>query len=113
MWNVALQDIHHTLMPALVIDPSTSSRSRGGEVVDRYPCEDLIVGPGEGVSPVVELLVDPGKEGDGAVVETVSKRLWFCGLEFVIAEAFFTEPFAPCDAGFFQGCIRRQCVLCS
>jgi len=55
----------------------------------------------------VEFFVDPGEEGDGTVVETVADCLRLCGLELVIAGAFFVERVTSGDSGFFQGGIGR------
>ncbi len=41
---------------------------RVAEVIQAYPRQDLIFGPGVVVRPAVELLVNPGEEGDGVAV---------------------------------------------
>ncbi|KAF4509392.1 hypothetical protein G6O67_003568 [Ophiocordyceps sinensis] len=53
----------------LVVDAQAGGRAGGGEVIDGDPSQDLVVGPGVVVGPVVELLVDPGQQGDGRVGE--------------------------------------------
>lgn len=88
-------------MAILIIDPTTSSRTRCGEPINTHPSQYLVVGPGVTVRPVVELFVDPGEQGDGTVVETVAEGLRFRGLDFVVAGAFVAEPVTSGDAGFF------------
>ncbi len=50
-----------------VVDPRAGRGPGGREPVDRDPGQDLVVGPGVRVGPVVELFVDPGEQGGGAV----------------------------------------------
>ena len=50
-----------------VVDAEAGGGAGGREVVERDPGEDLGVGPGVGVGPVVEFFVDPAEEGEGAV----------------------------------------------
>jgi hypothetical protein len=55
------------------IDTMRGAGSGTAELVDADPGQNLIVGPGIAVGPVVEFLVDPGEqgEGDGRVLEMV------------------------------------------
>lgn len=89
-------------MEVLVVNSATSRRTRCRKPIDTHPSQYLIIRPGVAVCPIVEFLIDPGKEGDGAVVETVAEGLRFGGLELVIAAAFFVEPVSSGDAGFFE-----------
>ena len=50
-----------------VVDPEAGGGAGGGEEVETDPGQDLVRRPGVGVCPVVEFLVDPGEQGDGAV----------------------------------------------
>ncbi len=50
-----------------VVDPRVGCRPGGREPVDRDPSQDLVVGPGVLVGPVVEFFVDPGEQGDWTV----------------------------------------------
>ena len=68
------------VVPRFVIDPQACGRAGGAEVVDRYPGQDLVGRPGVVVGPVVEFLVDPGQQRDGAVVEGVAQCLGFRAL---------------------------------
>ena len=72
-------------VPAFVVDVAGGSRAGAAELVDADPGEDFVVGPGVGVSPVVELLVDPGEQGDRGVVESKADRARLAGLEEVVA----------------------------
>jgi hypothetical protein len=72
-------------MRRLVINPPRGSRSGATKRIDGDPGEDLVVRPWVGICPVVELLVDPGEESDGAVVEGVGEGLGARGLEDVVA----------------------------
>lgn len=58
-------------MHGLVVDPMRSSRAGTTELVDRDPGEDLVVGPGVRICPVMQLLVDPCEQGYRGVVERV------------------------------------------
>lgn len=58
-------------MRGLVVDANVRGGPRGREPVDADPGEDLVVGPRVGIGPVVQLLVDPGEQRDGAVSESV------------------------------------------
>ena len=89
-------------MASLVVDPRAGCWSGDGKPIDGNPGEDLVVGPGIIVSPVVEFFVDPGEESDGTVVETVTEGLGLRGLLLVVTETFFGEPFTALDAGFLE-----------
>lgn len=60
--------------PRLEIDTHTGGGSRARELVDGDPREDLVVGPGVGVGPVVQLLVDPREQPQGGVGEGEAER---------------------------------------
>ena len=79
-----------------VVDAHVGGGAGGGEVVEGDPGEDLVVGPGVGVGPVVELFVDPGEQGGGAVGEGIAEGLGFRALDLVVAAAFFEEPVCSC-----------------
>ena len=76
-------------MQRLVVDAQTSCGASGGEVVDRDPGEDLVVGPGVSVRPVVQLFVDPGEQADGTVSEGIAEGLGFGALLQSVPAAFF------------------------
>ena len=46
-------------MGGLVVDSEAGGGAGVREEIDRYPGEDLVVGPGVGVRPVVEFLIYP------------------------------------------------------
>ena len=98
-------------MVHFVVDARAGGRTGYGEEVDGDPGEDLVGGPGVGVCPVVEFFVDPGEEGEGAVVEAVAEGLGFRALDFVVAVAFAGEPGCAVQAGFFVGGVGGQGVL--
>ena len=54
-------------MVHFVVDADAGGGAGGGEEIERDPGQDLVRGPGVRICPVVEFLVDPGEEGDGAV----------------------------------------------
>ena len=84
-----------------VIDAEIGGDAGGAEPVDGDPGQDLVVGPGVGVGPVVQLFVDPGQEADGAVREGVAECLRFGLLFPTVAAAFREEPVAAGVAGLF------------
>lgn len=94
----------------LVVDAHAGGGAGGGEVVERDPGEDLVVGPGVGVGPVVEFLVDPGQEGGGAVGEGVAEGLGLGALDRVVAAAFLKEPVRSGEPRFFEVAVGRDGV---
>lgn len=95
----------------LVVDAHAGGGAGGGEVVERDPGEDLVVGPGVGVGPVVEFLVDPGEEGGGAVGEGVAEGLGLGALDLVVAAAFCEEPVRSGEAGLLEVAVGRYGLL--
>ena len=99
-------------MGGFVVDAQGSGGpAGGGEEVEGDPGEDLVGGPRVGVGPVVELFVDPGEAGDGAVGEGVGGRLGLGALEVAVAAALGREPVGAGQAGPFGGAVGRQGVL--
>lgn len=93
-----------------VVYSRVGCRSCGGELVDRYPCKDFVVGPGIAVGPVVELLVDPGEESYGGVGERYTDGGGFGALQGVVAEGVFVEPFGAAKHLPFFSSVRKQLV---
>ena len=50
----------------------------------------------------MKLLVDPGKECDGVVVESIAEGLRLGTLDLVVAVAFADEPLGTGYADFFE-----------
>ena len=98
-------------MRNLVVDANVRDGARGREPVDADPGEDLVVGPRVGIGPVVQLLVDPGEQRDGAVGEGVGQRLRLRRLQQPVAGSFLHEPVAARHPGLLGGGVRRQRVL--
>ena len=94
-----------------VVNADAGGGAGGGEEVDRDPGEDLVRGPGVGVGPVVEFLVDPTEQGDGAVAEGVPQGLRLGALDLVVAAALLEEPLCSCEAGFFKVAVGGYGVL--
>jgi len=86
-------------MRRFVVNPETGCGSGTREPVDAYPCQDLVVRPGIGVCPVVQLFEEPSEEAYRRVAETVAEGLRFCGLFDTVAGAFFEEPVCAGEAG--------------
>lgn len=95
----------------LVIDPGVGSGTGGREPIYGDPGEDFVVRPRVTVGPVVELLVDPGEQGDRAVGETVAEGLGLGALDLVVSAAFFYEPPRPRQACLFVRRVGRHGVL--
>lgn len=72
-------------MHGLVVDSMRSTGASTTELVDRYPGEDLVVGPGVGICPVVQLLIDPCEQCYRGVIKRVGQRLRLGGLLDIIA----------------------------
>lgn len=98
-------------MRRLAIDPQTRGGTRGGEKVDRYPRQNLVVSPGIRVRPIVQFLKYPSQQADGAIGERVPERLRFRGLDLIVAGSFFLEPFAAGEAGFLGVGVGCEGVL--
>lgn len=79
-------------MQRLVVDERSGGGPGGREPVDGNPSQDLVVGPGVRVRPIMELLVDPGEEGDRAIVQGVADCLGFGGLFGEVAAAVAGPP---------------------
>ena len=54
----------------------------------------------------MKLLVDPGEERNGAVVEAVAECLGLGALDLVVPAAFGVEPLGTGDAGLFKRGVR-------
>ncbi len=67
----------------LIIEIQARRGTGDGEVVDADPGQDLGVGPGVIVSPVVQLFVEPGEEARGAGGKAVGQGEGSGGLEAV------------------------------
>ena len=87
----------------LVVDALGGGWPRGGEIVDRDPGEDLVVGPGVRVAPVAELLVDPGEEADGGVGEGEGDGERFRGQNAVVPVPLRAEVLGAGEAGEVGG----------
>ena len=98
------------LVLAFVVDALAGGGAGGAEPVDADPGQDLVVGPGVAVAPVVQLLVEPGEQADGRVGDGVADRLGFGALLEVVAGAFGREPFRMRVARFLGRGQRR--LLC-
>ena len=98
-------------MVHLVVDADAGGGAGGREEVERDPGEDLVGRPGVFVGPVVEFLVDPGEQGDGAVAEAVTQGLRLGALELVVAASLLEEPLCSCEAGFFEVAVGGYGVL--
>lgn len=86
----------------LVIDAARGRRPRDAEPVHADPGADLFGRPRVRVRPVVEFLVDPRQQRDGAVRESVAQRLRLGRLQQVVAEAFLVEPRGSVNALFLS-----------
>lgn len=98
-------------MEGFKVDPRVRRRARRAEPVDRDPGADLLVRPGVTVRPVVQLLVDPGQQGDGAVGEGVADRLRLRALLVAVAAALLVEPFGAREAGLLGVGVGCEGVL--
>ena len=99
------------IMHRLVVDPRVGRGTRGAEPVDGDPGAHLVRGPGVGVGPVVQLLVDPGEQRDGGVGQGVAEGLRLGGLFGAVAGAFVEEPARAREAGALAGRGRGEGVL--
>lgn len=67
----------------------------------RFPCTQKEWRRNVEDAPVVQLLIDPGEEADGAIGERIAKRLRFGGLQHAVARPLCEEPVCPDQAGLF------------
>nr|POE65110.1 hypothetical protein CFP56_34778 [Quercus suber] len=86
-------------------------RPGSAEPVDADPRADLVVGPGVVVGPVVQLLVQPGEQGDGAVGQRVAGRLRLGRLQRAVPGALGVEPGGALQALALARAVRPQRVL--
>ena len=77
-----------------VVDAEAGGWAGSREPVYADPGQDLVVGPGVVVGPVMELLIYPCEQTNGAVCDRVTWGLWLGGLDGAVARAFFDEPLA-------------------
>ena len=79
-------------MGSFVIDPDTRCGSGFRKPVDRYPGQNLVVGPPVAVGPVVQLFENPGQEGGRTVSECIADGLGFGALKEVVSITLIHEP---------------------
>jgi len=54
-----ISNLFRIRMHGLVVNSMRSTGTSMTELVDRDPGEDLVIGPGVGICPVMQLLIDP------------------------------------------------------
>lgn len=107
--DLVLAAVH--VVDRLVVDPDAGGGARRAEPVEADPGAHLVVRPGVRVRPVVQLLVDPGQAGHGAVRQPVAERLRLGGLLQVVAAPFLLEPPVAGYAVLLSLVVRRYGVL--
>ena len=99
------------ILGGFIIDAQGSRGARSAVPVDGDPGQDLVVGPGVTVRPIVEFLVHPCQQADGGVGERVAQCLRFGGLLQSVTASFLQEPVRPNRAVPFAGVGGRELVL--
>ena len=95
----------------LVVEPPAGGRAGRAEPVDRDPGAHLVVGPGVVVSPLAQLLVDPGEQTGGAVSEAVPQGLRARALDRVVPGPLGLEEFHAGEPCFLARGVRSQRVF--
>ena len=90
MWDVLFGSCaaEFGIVAGFVVDAEGGGGAGGGEEIDGYLGEDFVGGPGVGVGPVVEFLVDPCEQADGPICQCVAEGLGFGPLLGAVAGAF-------------------------
>lgn len=75
----------------LVVDSMRSTGACTTELVDRDPSEDLVIGPGVAVCPIMQLLIDPRQQCYRGIIESICQGLRLGGLLQVVAYSVITS----------------------
>lgn len=86
---------------SLVVNTRAGSGTSSRKPVDADPRQNLIIRPRIAVGPIMQLLIDPGEEGDRRVCQRVANCLRLRTLQEIVTSGFLRKPLRPLEATFF------------